>query len=180
MIRLFVALPAPQEISRKLSDLGKTIVGGRAVPADQVHLTLRFIGEVEPSMFHDIRDRLHELQSTPLKLTVEGTGHFPPRGNPRVIWAGVRPAGDVMILRNRVNNILSRCGIDPERRKFHPHFTLARLKDSSQGRIADFLAGNALLKSPPFTVDRIHLYSSWLNPDGAIHRIEGTYPLTDR
>jgi len=179
MIRLFVALTPAPEICTKLSGLGKTIGGARPIPDDQVHLTLRFIGEVEANTFHDIRTRLRELKSPPLRLTVEGTGHFPPRGNPKVIWAGVRPAGDVMILRNRVNNVLSRCGIEPERRKFHPHFTLARLKDSSPNRVADFLAGNALLKSPPFIVDRVHLYSSSLTPDGAIHRLEESYPLTD-
>jgi len=178
MIRLFVAIEIDPQIRRRLSSLGATLPGARAVPAEQIHLTLRFIGEVEANLFHDVRERLHELQSQPLSLCIEGTGHFPPRGTPRVLWAGVRPAGDVMILRNRVNTVLSTCGIEPERRKFSPHITVARLKNSPPKRVADFLAGNALLKSPPFTVDRVNLYSSRLSAEGAIHRIEGSYPLT--
>lgn len=177
MIRLFVAIPIDTEIRRKLSSLGQMIHGASAVSEDQIHLTLRFIGEVESTLFHDIRERMHELNSCPLQISVKGTGHFPPRGNPRVIWAGIEPAGDVIILRNRVNTILSKCGIAYEHRKFHAHITLARLKNSSPKRVADFLAGNALLQSPVFTVNQVHLYSSKLTANGAIHRIEGSYPL---
>lgn len=177
MIRLFVAIPIDPEIRRKLSGLGAMLPGARAVPEDQVHVTLRFIGEVDTGLFHDIRERMQELRSPPLQLSVKGTGHFPPRGKPRVIWAGIEPAGDVIILRNRVNSILSRCGIAPEQRKFHPHITLARLKNSSPKRVASFLAGNSLLQSPPFTVDRVQLCSSRLTANGAIHRVEASYPL---
>jgi 2'-5' RNA ligase len=80
-------------------------------------------------------------------------------------------------LRNHVNNHLSLCGIMPEQRKFHPHVTLARLKNSSAKRVASFLAANALLESPPFSVDQVILYSSTLHPAGAIHRVEAVYPL---
>ena len=170
-------LPIDGDVRRRLSDLGGTISGGRPIPEDQIHLTLRFIGEVDAGLFHDVRERLHRLKSHPLQLMVTGTGHFPPRGTPRVVWAGIQPAGEVIILRNRVNTILSGCGIAPEQRKFHPHITIARLKSSSPKRVADFLAGNALLQSPEFAVDRVHLYSSRLTTDGAIHRIEGSYPL---
>lgn len=180
MIRLFIAIPIDTDIRKKLSNLGGTIPGASPVPEEQVHLTLRFIGEVESNLFHDVKERLHELKSDPLDLCIQGSGHFPPRGNPRVIWAGVKPAGDVIILRNRVNTILSRCGIAPEHRKFYAHITLARLTNSPPERVADFLAGNALLQSPSFTVDRVNLYSSKLTPDGAIHRIEGSYPLAGR
>lgn len=180
MIRLFIAIPIDSEIRKKLGSLGGTIPGARPVPEDQIHLTLRFIGEVESNIFHDIREQLHELSSKPLQISVKGTGHFPPRGNPRVIWAGIEPAGDVIILRNRINTILSRCGIDPERRKFRAHITLARLENSPPERVAHFLTGNALLHSPPFAVDHVNLYSSKLTPDGAIHRIEGSYPLAHR
>lgn len=177
MIRLFVAIPIDTEIRRKLNGLGKMIPGASPVSEEQIHLTLRFIGEVESTLFHDIRERMYELQSGPLQISVKGTGHFPPRGTPRVIWAGIKPAGDVIILRNRVNTILSKCGIAYEQRKFHAHITLARLKNSSPKRVADFLAGNVLLQSPVFTIDRVHLYSSKLTANGAIHRIEGSYPL---
>ncbi len=177
MIRLFVGIPIAPAIRQLLSSLGGTVPGARAIPEDQIHLTLRFIGEVEPSTLTDIRDSLEGLVSRPLTLSIKGTGHFPPRGQPRVLWAGIDPAGDVIILRNRVNNRLSICGIRPEQRKFHPHVTLARLKNSSPKRVASFLAANALLESPPFKVDQVLLYSSTLHPAGAIHRVEAVYPL---
>lgn len=179
MIRLFIGIPIASQIRQLLSSLGASIPGARPVPEDQIHLTLRFIGEVAPPEFADIRDSLEGLKAGPLNLSIRGTGHFPPRGQPRVLWAGIDPAGDVIILRNRVNNRLSLCGIQPEQRKFHPHVTLARLKNSSPKRVAGFLAGNAQLQSPPFVVNQIRLYSSTLHPKGAIHRVEAVYPLSD-
>ena len=83
-----------------------------------------------------------------------------------------------MILRNKVNYLLRLCGVEPERRKFHPHITLARLKNSSPERVAAFLQTNALLHSPSIVIDRITLYSSRLQPDGAVHLVEGVYPLS--
>lgn len=178
MIRLFVGIPIAPPLRQLLSSLGETIPGARAVPEDQIHLTLRFIGEVDPPTFADIKDSLEGLEAGPLTLSIKGTGHFPPRGQPRVLWAGIDPAGDVIILRNRVNNRLSLCGIKPEQRKFHPHVTLARLKQAPPKRVASFLAANALLHSPPFSVDHLCLYSSTLHPKGALHRIEAVYPLS--
>lgn len=179
MIRLFVGIPIAPHVRQLLSSLGASIPGARTVPADQIHLTLRFIGEVDALTFADIRDSLEGLDAPSLTLSIHGTGHFPPRGQPRVLWAGVNPAGDVIILRNRVNNRLSLCGIKPEQRKFHAHVTLARLQNSPPKRVAGFLAANAQLQSPPFSVDHVHLYSSTLHPKGAQHRVEAVYPLVD-
>lgn len=177
MIRLFVGISIEDSFRRLLSSLGATIPGARPVPEDQIHLTLRFIGEVEAMTFADIKEGLEGLEAKPLTLQIKGTGHFPPRGKPRVVWAGIEPAGDVIILRNRVNYLLSLCSIEPEQRKFHPHVTIARLKDGQPKRVAAFLAANALLESPPFTVDRVNLYSSTLHQSGARHRVEASYPL---
>jgi RNA 2',3'-cyclic 3'-phosphodiesterase len=178
MIRLFVGIAMPAGVRRLLSSLGSTIPGARAVPEEQIHLTLRFIGEVEANQFHDIRERLSEIDSRPLTTAIRGVGHFPPRGKPRIVWAGLESAGDIMILRNKVNYLLRLCGIEPERRKFHPHVTLARLKNSSPERVAAFLQTNALLQSPTIVIDRLTLYSSRLHPEGATHLVEAVYPLS--
>ena len=177
MIRLFVGIAMPANVRRLLSGLGSTIPGGRAVPEEQIHLTLRFIGDVEAGRFLDIREGLEALEAGPLTTAIRGVGHFPPRGKPRVVWAGVEAAGDIMILRNRVNSLLARSGIAPEQRKFHPHVTLARLRNSSPKRVAAFLEANSLLRSPPFLIDQVTLYSSRLHSDGALHRVEAVYPL---
>jgi len=179
MIRLFVAITMPEGVRRLLSSLGATVPGARPVPEEQIHLTLRFIGEVEANQFHDIKERLVEIDSKPLTTAIKGVGHFPPRGKPRILWAGLESAGDIMILRNKVNYVLRLSGVEPERRKFHPHVTLARLNNSPPERVAAFLQTNALLQSPPLILDRISLYSSRLHPDGATHIVEGVYPLSE-
>lgn len=177
MIRIFVGIAMPAGVRRLLSSLGSTIPGARPVPEDQIHLTLRFIGEVEVNQFHDIRERLFEIDARPLTTAIRGVGHFPPRGKPRIVWAGLESAGDIMILRNKVNYLLRLCGVEPERRKFHPHVTIARLRNSPPERVAAFLQTNALLQSPMIVIDRISLYSSRLHPDGATHTVEAVYPL---
>lgn len=177
MIRVFVGIDMPAGVRRLLSSLGSSIPGARAVPEEQIHLTLRFIGEVEANQFQDIKARLLEIDARPLTTAIRGVGHFPPRGKPRIVWAGLESAGDIMILRNRVNNLLSQCGVEPERRKFHPHVTIARLKNSPPERVAAFLQTNALLQSPKIVIDHITLYSSRLHVDGATHTVEAVYPL---
>jgi 2'-5' RNA ligase len=179
MIRLFIALCLDESTRQLLGGLGRNIPGARTVPAEQLHLTLRFIGDVDGAVFHDIKEQLCLLQSPPVTFCIKGVGHFPPRGNPRVLWAGIEPAGAVIMLRNRVNTVLSRCGIQKEQRKFHPHITLARLNRSPAGRVARFLSANSLLELPAATVDTVTLFSSKLTNKGAIHTIEGQFPLQD-
>ncbi len=177
MIRLFVAIQPDVTTCSLLSSLGKSIPGARPVPEEQIHLTIRFIGEVDGAQYHDIKESLFLVKAAPISLFLKGVGHFPPRGRARVIWAGAEPAGDIIILRNKVNRALMECGVTPETRKFHPHITLARFNDIPAGKIAHFLAGNSLLQSPPVIIDKITLYSSHLTPRGALHTRECEYPL---
>lgn len=177
MKRIFLALRIDDITRALLSGLGGQVSGARPVADDQLHLTLRFIGDVDGTTFRDIREQLWDLSAKPISLSICGVGHFPPRGNPRILWAGVEPSGELIILRNKVNRILSLCDIAPEPRKYHPHITLARLKTSSPHRVAQFLSQNSLLSTPAFTVDQLSLFSSILTPKGAMHTIEEEYPL---
>jgi len=177
MKRIFLALRLEDTTRTLLSGLGSQIAGSRPVADDQLHLTLRFIGDVDGVTFDDIWEQLWEISASPVSLAIRGVGHFPPRGRPRTLWAGIEPSGELLILRNKINRILRRCNVLPEQRKFHPHITLARLKNSSPHRVARFLSQNSLLKSPPFTVGQFTLYSSVLSPKGAVHTIEQEYPL---
>ncbi len=177
MIRLFVAVELPPEILLSIKDLGRGIPGARPVPAEQIHLTLCFPGEVESSLFQDIRECLFEVKIKPFPLQVSGVGHFPPRGAPRVIWAGVTPTEELVRLKKRVDKALLSCGVELERRKFSPHITLARLRNSPIQRVGAFLAGNSFLQSPEFTVDSFHLFSSRLGKSGALHTLEESYEL---
>ena len=154
--------------------------GAKWVDQEQLHLTLRFIGEVDGGVFEDIKEALAGAKTESFSMRLKGFGHFPPRKAPRVLWVGVEDDGSLLQLRNRVERALVRAGLEPEHRKFSPHITLARLKDTPLSKLTNFFAGNALYASATFEVKEFHLYSSTLTPKGAIHTKEVTYPLANR
>ncbi len=178
MIRLFVAIDFPEDVKKMLSAMCYGIPGAKWIPEEQFHLTLRFIGEVDGGVFRDVMDTLAELRSAPFSIRLRGLGHFPPCKAPKVLWVGVDPGAEVSLLRDRVESKLVRLGLEPEKRKFSPHVTLARLNDVSFDRLTRFLSGNAMFTSEEFVISEFHLYSSVLTPKGAIHEIEASYPLT--
>ena len=177
MYRLFVAIDLPDDVRAGLADLCFGIPGAKWVPPEQIHLTLRFIGEVDGAIFQDISETLADLRTPGFSLRLKGVGHFPPRKPPRVLWVGVEPQPVLIQLRNKVETALIRLGLLPEGRKFAPHITLARLHNTPLNKIGNFLAGNSLFECPPFPVVTFQLYSSVLTPKGAIHTIETVYPL---
>ncbi len=178
MIRLFIAIDIPEDIRILMCGMGASIPGARPVPTEQLHLTLKFIGDVENSILPDIREALATIGKAPFPMCLKGVGHFPPRGNPKVLWAGVTPLSEITLLRNRIEKALANIGIPRESRKFSPHITLARLKSSPLNRVTQFLAGNSLFETPLFTINTFHLYSSTLSPRGATHTLLESYPLT--
>ncbi|WP_456385407.1 RNA 2',3'-cyclic phosphodiesterase [Desulfolithobacter sp.] len=177
MPRLFVAIDLPADITTGLGDISCGLPGARWVPPDQLHLTLRFIGDVDGGVFADVREVLAGVRSQSFSLRIKGVGFFPPRKRPRVIWAGIESSDELILLQKRVENTLVACGLAPEGRKFSPHITLARLKNTPLSRITGFLAQHALLASRSFTVDRFLLYSSVLGRSGAKHYVEEEYLL---
>lgn len=177
MIRLFTAVPIPIVIRQQLHAMGRSLPGARAVPEEQIHITLRFIGEVEGTLFKDIKENLSNISLSPFSTAIQGVGHFPPRGKPRVIWAGLQPTDQLIKLKRKIDTCLIECGLAPDNRKFTPHVTLARLNNPPMQRITSFLAGNAFLKFEEFDVHHFHLYSSKLASKGATHTLEADYPL---
>lgn len=177
MQRLFVAIDLPQVVKRELAGICLGLPGARWVEDEQIHLTLRFIGEVDCGIFQDIRDGLAEIQGAAFAMRLVGLGFFPPRRQPHILWAGVEPVEPVVALRNRVESLLVRLGLEPEGRKFSPHVTMARLRDTPVAKLTHYLAGNALFASSEFKADAFHLYSSVLTNKGAMHQIEASYPL---
>ncbi|MFZ5762853.1 MAG: RNA 2',3'-cyclic phosphodiesterase [Thermodesulfobacteriota bacterium] len=177
MPRLFVAIDLPEAVVEELARFCCGMPGARWVAPEQLHLTLRFVGEVDGGLFREIREALNVVDGGAFDLRVKGFGYFPPRKAPRVLWAGVEPAEGVTALRSRIEKAVVRLGLEPEPRKFSPHITLARLDGTPVGKVTQFLAGNSLYSSPTFTVSEFHLYSSVLTAKGAIHTIEASYPL---
>ncbi len=177
MIRLFTAVSIPEALRQQLHAMGRSLPGARPVPEEQIHITLRFIGEVEGALFKDIKENLNTINTSPFRVAIQGVGHFPPRGKPRVIWAGLHSTDQLIKLKRKIDTCLIECGLPPDNRKFSPHITLARLNNPPIHRITSFLAGNAFLKFEEFDVDHFHLYSSKLASKGATHTLEADYPL---
>lgn len=179
MPRLFIAVDLPDTIRENLEAMFFGIPGARWVPPDQLHITVRFIGEVDGGLFHDIKSALAEIRIPPFPLKLKGVGHFPPRGTPRVIWVGLEKSEPLQLLRKKIDTALMKTGVEPEGRKFAPHITLARLKNTPLQKIANFLSGNGLFSQEPFQVEEFLLYSSILTQKGATHHVERVYSLKD-
>jgi 2'-5' RNA ligase len=176
MHRLFVAIRPPDPIRELLLDLMEGISGARWQDDDQLHLTLRFIGEVDRHVAQDVHAALGSLHHPAFDLSLSGVGMFDRRGVPTTLWAGVAPAEPVRTLHHKVNQAMARVGLEPERRAFHPHITLARLGRGA-GLVEPFLAKSGGVTSPPFHVGGIALYESRLTPDGAHYEEKERYKL---
>lgn len=177
MPRLFVAVDLPESVQERLAKLCCGLPGARWVKQEQLHLTLRFIGDVDSTVFKDVLEALHQVRSDRLTMQLDGVGFFPPRGKPRVVWVGIRKNSDLFQLRNRVESALVKAGIEPEGRRYSPHITLARLKNTPSSKVASFLSHNSLFITEEFQVSQFFLYSSVLNSKGAKHYIEAGYQL---
>jgi 2'-5' RNA ligase len=178
MIRLFIAIAIPEVVKTEIAGLGRSIPAARPVPVEQMHLTLKFIGEVESSRLLDIREVLSEICRPQFTLCLQGVGTFPPRGTPRVLWAGVHPLDNLLALRVAMEKKLAEIAVPREKQKYSPHLTLARLNNPPLSHLQQFLAGNAFLKTPVFTVASFSLYKSQLTRNGAIHTEVQNYALT--
>jgi 2'-5' RNA ligase len=177
MIRLFVAIDLPEAQRLSLSAISGGIPGAKWIRPEQLHLTLRFIGEVDNALFRDIASALGAIRAPAFELSVAGVGHWGDKRRAKVLWAGVRPSPLLLRLQSKIETALTRLGLEPERRKFHPHITLARLNGDSPNRIADFFWRNGDLALAPFVVEQFVLYSSLLGASGALHRPEAAFPL---
>lgn len=177
MYRLFVSIELPDDVKYALSRLSGDVPGARWLEPDEMHLTVRFIGEVDGLVYEDVLAALDDVRLSPLELALRGVGHFPPRGEPRILWAGLERSDPLRVLHERVESALVRAGVDAERRKFSPHVTIARLKGTPPRAVGSFLAMNGLFRTEPFRVEEFHLFSSSLGAKRAVHRCEASYPL---
>lgn len=177
MPRLFIAIDLPEDIKNTLSQISGDMPGAKRVGASEIHLTLRFIGEADTQTFSRIRTALSGVSSPAFSLSLSGVGHFPPRGNPRVLWVGLEKRPELMLLQEQIEATLQQAGIPAEDRPFSPHITLARLKETPPSAVAKFETLHRGLTFPPFEVQEFVLYSSLLTPRGAIHSKENLYRL---
>ena len=177
MPRLFVAVDLPEEQREHLDDLCAELPEARWTPFDQLHLTLAFIGEVDGNKALDAGEALGDVVVPPFELVLRGVGHFPPRGEPRIVWAGFAPSEPLAALQRGVVRTLKAAGCEIEKRKFHPHVTLGRLHGAIPTRVAAWLTERGAFSSGPFPVSEFLLYQSVLGHAGATHHVVQEYPL---
>lgn len=176
MIRLFVGVSLPPTVRDRLCSLMTGVDDIRWLRDDQLHITLRFIGDVEEPVAAEIATGLEVVRATAFPIRMDGVGIFGLRRRTKILWAKVAPAAPIEGLHDRVAGALHRIGIEGDGRRFTPHVTLSRIKKRAPG-LEHFLEANAAFATPPFEVAEFHLYSSHLSQSGALYRIEQSYPL---
>jgi 2'-5' RNA ligase len=177
MHRLFVAIRPPEDIRDALVDAMDDSPELRWVGDENLHLTLRFIGEVERPLADDIALALSRISAARFELRITGVGMFE-RRNGGALWAEAQPKEPVAALAAKVERACVAAGLEPERRAFHPHVTLARWNRREATAAQAFLERNRALASEPFAVDRFILYESRLSRHGAHYEEIADYPLT--
>ncbi|HIJ38476.1 MAG TPA: RNA 2',3'-cyclic phosphodiesterase [Rhodospirillaceae bacterium] len=175
-IRLFVGLTLPKAVRQKLETLQAGIPKAHWVPAANLHVTLRFIGEIDEGAAEDVHNALTHIDVSAFQATLGGLGTFGRGRRIHRLWAGLTASNELLHLQNKVEMAVRHAGLPAETRHFQPHVTLARLQDPPLARLQDFIAGNNLLKAS-FPVDAFQLFSSQLGHGDPVYRIEAEYLL---
>jgi 2'-5' RNA ligase len=176
-MRLFVALDLPWEIKEELSDLSFNLIGARWVPTDNFHLTLRFIGEASRLQAEEIDLALATLRGRSFAFSLSGLGWFEKAGRVSSLWVGVERNEQLAKLQAKVESALYRVGLPPDRRRFTPHVTLARMDVPVTPALTSFVQANNLYRSAPIRADNVTLFSSFLGKDQPTYTPEAEYAL---
>ena len=178
MMRLFIAIGLPDEVRTRLGGLGGGLPGARWVAPENLHLTLRFLGETEEGLLPDLDAALLRVTAAPFELVLEGVGQFGNGRKAHTLWVGAARSEALCHLQAKVESAVVRAGLPPETRKFSPHVTLARLKAVPPERLARFLSGNGLFRSPPIPVDGFSLFRSHQGRSGPVYEVLSDYRST--
>lgn len=181
MHRLFVALRPPPPVRQALAALQDEVAGARWQDDEQLHLTLRFVGEVERRQAEDLAGALGEVRAAAPVLRLDGVGRFD-SGHGAALWAGITPREPLAALHRKVDRVCVGVGLAPERRAYLPHVTLARLERGAAAGadVERWLAQHAGLTGEPFAPSHLVLYESRLGREGAAYEPVVRWPLADR
>lgn len=178
MYRLFSAIVLPDLIAQRLALMGGGIPGARWVATENLHVTLRFIGDVDTSTADQVHASLLRVPFTPFDLQLQGVATFGER-KLRLLYVGVAPNEELNALYARINAAHARAGLaPPNERRYVPHVTLARLQNPPRNRVGAFIAANNILALPAFRVEQFVLMSSHRSVSGASYQIEARYPAS--
>ena len=176
MPRIFTGLELPLDIAQSLATLRGGLPGARWIDPEDYHVTLRFIGDVDDTLAREVALLLGKVSRPPLELRLDGLSSFGGR-RPRAVIATLAQTPALMELQAEHERLMQRVGLEPEGRKFTPHVTLARLRDSSSRQVADYLATRAFLAPLSFRVTRFVLFSARASVGGGPYVVEAAYPL---
>ncbi len=177
-MRTFIAIESSKEIKKRILDLiaelEKIDKKIRWVRPKGIHLTLSFLGDIQEARIKEVTAVMQEVAANFRKFVIrlKGTGSFPPGRNPRVLWIGIEESKPLLTLQSRLEDELEKKGFPKEKRPFHPHLTLGRVKDASS--IKDVLNYLDKLKTEDFgemEVNKITLFKSTLLPQGAEYEV---------
>lgn len=177
MLRLFVALALPTLVKTQLGALAGGIPGAKWVPPENYHLTLRFIGEIEPWQAEDVDAALAAIRSPRFDLALAGIGTFEKGGRIQSLHVPAERSEALARLQAKVETALQRIGLEPERRRFQPHVTLARTDKAETFKLISFVQTHALFRLPPVPVEHFTLFSSHLGKDSPHYVPEVEYEL---
>jgi len=178
MIRLFFGLPLPETCRARLAAIAHGLPGARFIPPENYHLTLRFIGEVDEGRAEEIAEAMDRLAHPAVAVRIAGLGVEGARHRAATLWAEAEPTPQLTALQEKVERLCRTAGCAAETRRFRPHVTLARLKNTPPARLQDYLSAHGLAACPPFSADAVVLYSSILTPRGSLYTEEMRFPLT--
>ena len=177
--RLFIALSPPPPVRAVVSALAEPLAGVNWTRPEQLHVTLRFLGDVPAAQIDPMIARLATVKVAPFLLPLEGVGAFPPNRPPRVVWLGVGSGHPRLFqLHQRIDDALIAAGLQLDVRTFHPHVTLARCTENAAPAVNHWLHAHRTETAPPFLVDAFELYASEFRPEGAVHTLKHRFPLT--
>lgn len=166
-VRLFLAIPLPAYVKEALATLQEGVRHVGWTRPRNMHLTLKFIGEIEHEAVPMISEALADVRLPSFMLPVEGVGRFPPKGPPRVLWAGLGNGHPHLFAQQRkIEDALIPLAIEPEKQIYRPHLTLGRCNEVSEGAARAWLHRHRDFATAPFAVERYVLYRSDRREDG--------------
>ena len=176
MPRLFTGLEIPRHVAESLAMMRGGLPGARWIDPENYHLTIRFIGDIDDALARDIAGLLGSVRRRSFELRLDGLASFGGR-KPRSVFAPATPVAPLLELQADQERLLQRLGLEPEGRKYTPHVTLARLRESSSRQVADYLNARAHYRSAAFEVSRFVLFSSRSSVGGGPYVVEAVYQL---
>jgi RNA 2',3'-cyclic 3'-phosphodiesterase len=177
MIRLFTAIEPSPRVAATLAGLQNGLPGADWLPAENLHLTLRFIGEVEEPLAEELHESFLKLSAAVFPLQIEGTGYFSTGKQPRTLWAGVASTPALEHLQAKLERACQKAGLEPEHRRFKPHVSLARVSDCDTAELDRFVGETAGFRAPSMAVEAFSIYESRRGKQHAHYDKLFDYPL---